>query len=589
MSSLSLAMAAHKAGDLPKAERLYREVLETDPRNPDACALLGIIVGAQGNFAEARRWVDAAVEIDPSSGLLHFHRGTVLMAAQSLVEAIEAFKRAVALQPHAAQIRFNFANALRANENWDEAITQYREALRLAPAFATAMNNLALSLVHQDKDDEAFAVAVHMVETDPTYGDGWLTLCNVAEKVKNYALALSAGERAIELLPDSHFSWFGYGVALNRLNRDLEAIDAYKKALALDPSRANIWDNLAQTYQALNCLDRAEDAFLKTVEVAGQSLENENNPNIDEEAFGDRHWHLSLIELLRGKYKQGFARYRSRAKAIPQLKRKAMPCPLWKGENLSGKSLLIHDEQGYGDTLMLARFVPFVKRQGARVVLNVHPVLKTLFAEWDVPDVVSSHDDKSPACDYFCSFFDLPHRLGTELDSLPAPSSYLPVPAADEKTTLAEGKTKVGVVWGGSPLHKNDKRRSVPLALFSRLFSIPQIDFYSFNRDLKEGDADLLSRLPIKNLVPLMADFADAARLIDQMDLVITCDTATAHLAGGLGKKVWILLPFAPDWRWLTDRNDSPWYPTARLFRQNRPGNWDSVIASVDEALRSRP
>ena len=582
---LSEAIVAHQAGNLIEAERLYRAFLEGEPEHADVCALLGVVVGARGDFTQATEWVNKATAIDSSSGLLHFHRGTVLMAAQKLPEAIEAFTRAVALQPNTPQIHFNFANALRATDDWGRAIEQYCEALRCDPKFLDALNNLALSLAHEKQYKEALQMASRAITIDPAYGDGWLTLCNVAESLKDYDTSLAAGKRAIELIPGNHFSWFGYGVALNRQNRDSEAVEAYKRALELNPARADIWDNLAQTYQSLNRLELAEEAFRKTVEIAGQSLVDEDKREVVESEYGNRHWHLALIELLRGKYKQGFAHYRARIAAISELKRQQIPFPLWKGEDLSGKSLLVCDEQGYGDTLMMARFLPALRAQGAHIVFSVHKVLKPFLKAWAGADLVISHDDKAPFCDYFCSSFDLPHRCGATLETLPLDVPYLPVLPPDEATLLPEGGIKIGVVWGGSPLHLSDKKRSVPLALFADLFSVPGITFYSFNRDLKAGDAETLPQYPIKNLIPLLTDFAASARLIGQMDLVITCDTATAHLAGGLGKKTWVLLPFAPDWRWMLDRDDSPWYPTMRLFRQPRPKDWQSVIAAVKNAL----
>jgi len=580
-------MTAHKAGNMPEAERQYKAALEKDPDNPDACALLGLVVGARGDFTQAISLVDKAVALDPSSGLLHFHRGTVLMAAQKLPEAIEAFQRAVSFLPDFAQLHFNFANALRAYDAWSDAILQYREALRCDPKFLAALNNLSLSLVHEKLYDEAYRLALRSVTIDPGYGDGWLTLCNIAEKLKNYPLALDAGKKATKLIPGNHYAWFGYGVALNRLNRDEEALEAYKRSLALDPTRANIWDNLAQTYQALNRLKEAEEAFWKTVEVAGQSLPDEETRDVDEDEYGDRHWHLSLIQLLRGDYNRGFKRYRARGKAIAALKRKPMPFPLWKGEDLCGKTLLVCDEQGFGDTLMLSRFLPLLKSQGMRIVFSVQKALKPLFMGWPVLDGLVTPDQDYPPCDYYCSSFDLPHRCGITLETLPATVPYLPLPNPDDGTHLPKNKFMVGLAWGGSPLHLADKKRSVPLAVLADLFSVQGVTFYSFNRDMKDGDDDLLPTLPVENLAPRLTDFAASARLINQMDLVITCDSATAHLAGGLGKKVWIMLPFAPDWRWQIDRNDSPWYPNARLFRQPKPGNWEEVVVEAKQALLS--
>ena len=584
--SLQAAIAAHQAGNMPEAERLYRAFLQTEPQHADACALLGTVIGARGVFEEAIQYVDKAVAIDPSSGLLHFHRGTVLMAAQKLPQAIDAFTRAVQLQPNVPQIHFNFANALRAHEDWQSAIKHYREAARLDPHFLSALNNLSLSLVHEKQHDEAFHIAANIVAMDASYGDGWLTLCNVAEKVKDYDKALDAGKHAVALIPDNHYAWFGYGVALNRLNLDEEAIDAYKRALMLNPKRADIWDNLAQTYQALNRLDEAEQAFRKTIEVAGQIIEGDGTREVDESEYGDRHWHLALLQLLRGDYKAGFARYRARISAIDALKKPSTPFPLWKGEDLTGKTLLICDEQGLGDMLMLARFLPALRARAAQLVIVMQKALIPLFEAEKTGDVLIPLGDKIPPCDYYCASFDMPHRLGITLENLPNKAPYLPVLPPDAATLLPKtGKPKIGVVWGGSPLHKADAKRSISLPLFADLFSVPHIEFYSFNRDLKPGDAERIKDYPVENMASRLNNFADSARLIGQMDLVITCDTATAHLAGASGKNTWVLLPFAPDWRWLLDRSDSPWYPTMRLFRQPKVEDWQSVIEQVRLAL----
>jgi tetratricopeptide (TPR) repeat protein len=531
--------------------------------------------------------VDRAVEIDPASGLMQFHRGTVLLAAKKLADAIAALRCAIERLPHLAEAHYNLANALRADGQWAASIDSYRAALRLNPDHLSAGNNLALSLVHEKQYEEARTLAAQLVLKDGAYGDGWLTLCNVAEKLNDYQTALVAGQRAVDLMPNSHFSWFGYAVALNRLDRHEEAIDAYRKALTLGPDHVvDVLDNLAQSYQALNRLEEAEKTFRCAVDVAGQTIADEDARDVTEEEYGNRHWHLALIELLQGKYRQGFARYRSRFAEIDELNRLSFPWPLWKGEDLRDKTLLVCDEQGYGDTLMLARFLPEIRARGARVVFLLHKVLAPLFRGWDGADMIVTHGGKLPLCDYHCATFDLPYRLGVTLDSLPARVPYLPMPQPTEATRLPPCTARrIGIVWGGSPLHKNDRTRSVPLSLISGLFSTPGCQFYSFNRDLKEGDADILNGLPIENLAPRLTDFAQAARFAAQMDLIITCDTATAHLAGGLGLPVWVMLPYSPDWRWLTGRDDSPWYPNARLFRQPRPGDWQGVVAALAAAL----
>lgn len=585
--TLKQAIAAHQSGDLATAEKLYCDVLQHEPKNADALALLGLVLGAKGDYAGGIASIDNALVQDPKSALFHFHRGTLLTTAHQLPEAIRSFHHAVALKPNFPQAHYNLANALRANHQWKEAIAAYRETIKQQPYFAEAWNNLALSLVHEKEFDEALAAAKKSVEVTPNYGEGWRTLCNVAEQVKDYPLAIKAGEHCIHLLPDSHFSWFGYGVALNRMDRNDEAVDAYKRALNLKPERVDIWDNLGQTYQSLNRLEEAEATYRKTIEVAGQTIPDEDRREVNETEYGNRHWHLALLELLRGKLKPGFARYRSRFKEVGGLKRPDFSRPLWKGEPLHDKVILVTDEQGFGDTLQFCRYLPLMKEQKATIIFSVHKVLEPLFRDWPGKDILITHGEKIPAYDYYASVFDLPHIFGTTLETIPASVPYLPQPAPDETTRLKEtGKPKIGVVWGGSPAHSNDARRSIPLKLFAELFKDERFQFYSLNRDMKAGDAELLPKLAVIDLAPRIKDFADGAKIIGQLDLVITCDTATAHLAGGLGKPFWVLLPFAPDWRWLTERSDNPWYPTARLFRQPKISDWADVVKEVSNALK---
>ena len=583
---LQQALQAHQANRFDEAERLYRAVLQAEPDHADAMSLLGLVLGATERHDDAIAYAEKAVARDPQSALFAFHLGTILTTAQKLPEGVAAFRKAIALKPDMPQAYYNMANALRAMDQWTEAIAAYREAIRLLPTYAEAYNNLALSLVHEKDFDEALAAAKQAVTIEPRYGEGWRTLCNIAEQAKDYELARAAGEQCVRLMPDSHFSWFGYGVALCRLNRYEEAIEVYKRALALKPNRADIWDNLGQTYQSLNRLDEAEATFRKTIEVAAQVITDEDSREVAESEYGNRHWHLALMELLRGQYKRGFVRYRARYTCITNLKRPPYKPPLWKGEDLNGKTILINDEQGFGDTLMFCRYLPLLKEMGAKVKLSIHPALKPLLEQSPYVDGVIVHDAVLTPFDCYASIFDLPYRFGTTLETIPATMPYLPLLEPDDATRLPnKGRKKIGVVWGGSPLHSNDAKRSIPLPVFAELFQNKNVEFFSLNRDLKSGDAELLPNYPVIDLAPRIKDFAAAARIIGQLDLIITCDTATAHLAGGMGKPVWVLLPFAPDWRWLTEREDSPWYPTARLFRQKATGDWTDVIANVGKAL----
>jgi tetratricopeptide (TPR) repeat protein len=586
---LQEAVALHQSGKLAEAEKIYRSLLATEPNQVDALALLGALLDKIGDHEEGIALIARAIELDPKAPLFRIHLGNALMNANRMKEAVAAFREATLLQPGLAVAHYNLGNASRRAEDWPGAIAAWRTAIKCNPSYAEAHNNLALGLIHNKNYEEALREAEAAVAAAPLYGEGWITLCNVAEQVKDYRRAYDAALRATALLPGNHKSWFGYGVVLNRLDRHEEAIAAYSRALQLKPDRADIWDNLGQSYQSLNRLEEAEEAYHKTVEVAGQAIAGEGRREVDEKEYGNRHWHLALIELLRGKYKEGFARYRARFEDIGDLKRPNFSRPLWRGEDLTGKTLLVTDEQGYGDTLMLCRFLPILRARGVKIIFSVHPVLEALFKGWSGADLLIVHNTVVPSYDFYTTTFDLPHRLGTTLETLPREVPYLPIPEPDLATRLEEGgKPKIGVVWGGNPLHGNDVRRSIPLDIFATLFAVPGVQFYSLNRDARPGDSEKLNGTAVIDLAPRLKNFADAARFMQQLDLVITCDTATAHLAGGMGRQVWTLLPFAPDWRWLTVREDSPWYPTMRLFRQHKIGDWEEMMKRVKEALTAR-
>ncbi len=382
-------------------------------------------------------------------------------------------------------------------------------------------------------------------------------------------------------------AWFGLGVALSRLDRHEEALLAYQNALKLNPRWPEVWDNLAQTYQFLNRLDEAEKAYRATVEAAGQTIKDDGTRRIDEKEYGNRHWHLALLELLKGDLKNGFARYRARFEDVGGLARPAYPVPVWQGQDLNGKTILVMDEQGLGDCLMLLRYFPLLKQRGPHVWLLAHPALVPLLEGWDVVDRLIPRGQEVRDFDFFASIFDLPYAFETTLETIPSDVPYLPMPQSDASTKLDLhiGKKHVAVVWGGAPKHKQDLKRSIPLSVLASLFDNADVQFFSLNRDKREGDDELLATLPVVDLAPRLNNFREAAQYMAQMDLIITCDTATAHLAGALGKPVWTLLPFAPDWRWLIERDDTPWYPTMRLFRQIRRGDWDEVIARVRQEL----
>jgi len=432
---------------------------------------------------------------------------------------------------------------------------------------------------------ESIAALKQAAAAAPDSIDRWIDLCEAAEKLRDYTEVLHAGDRIARLAPDRPQPHFIRGLALHRLERIEEAIAAYRRTLELHPQYADAWINLGECLQFFNRVDEAQEAYRKAIESHGCAVGDEHT---SEEEYDSQHWNLALTELLKGDYANGFAHYRARFKAIGGKQRPDFAQPLWRGEDVQGKTILVTADQGHGDTLMMARYLPVLRARGARVLLQTQPALVPLLREWDGADqILQWGRDALPDFDYHASEFDLPHYFGTTIKTVPAKMPYLPLPAPDDMTRLPdEGKLKVGVVWAGNPDHRNDKRRSIPLEAFSHLFVVDGLQFFNLNRDMRPGDEERLTDLPVTDLVPQLEDFAATARIISQLDLVIACDTAIVHLAGGMGKPVWALLPFAPSWHWMFKREDSPWYQSLRLFRQSVRGDWPELIARVRTALR---
>ncbi len=589
-SPLASAIAAHRVGNLSLAESLYRSALAENPRDGDAWALLGVALSACGRHEEAVDAVRRAVEADPLSALFRFYFANVLAESGDREKAVTEYREAVRLKPDFSEAHYNLGNALKALERCDEAEAAWRRTTGLSPAHAEAANNLALMRERAGDLSAAAAELRRAVAIRPDYAEGWINLCGLLEKSGDFAAALDAAMQATALAPRNAAAWQGLGVALNRLERHDEAMVAYKRALAIEPERADLWDNLGQTCQYMNRLDDAEKAFRKAVSVAGQEIPDEDSRHVPEKEYGNRHWHLALLELLKGDYKRGFARYRSRFGEVEGLRRRDLGAPPWNGEEIRGKTILVYDEQGMGDCLMLCRYLQLLRERGAVVKFLVQPALEPLFRHWEGADnVISRAATKQDAAaaiggfDFHASVFDLPYCFGTSLATVPDRVPYLPTPKPMAIPESGGFKRRVGVAWAGAPKHKHDAARSIPLRDFSALFSVKGIDFFSFNRDMREGDAEILSRCGVTDLSPRISDFMDAAKFMAAMDLIVTCDTATAHLAGGMGRRVWTLLPFSPDWRWMTERAHTPWYPTMTLFRQPKSGDWAAVMAKVIE------
>jgi tetratricopeptide (TPR) repeat protein len=602
----NLATALRRAGQPEEALSCYARVLEATPDDADALAGTGHALRALNRFAEAIDAFTRALARRGQDGALHAALGLALQAADRHAEAEPALRTAAILRPTDATIPLNLGVTLRALGRDAEVAACFRRALELRPNYPEALINLGAVALEAKSFIDSETLQRRALALRPDSAEAHTGLGNVlmarelpAQAVASYRTALRlaparldaasnlhaalaklkawpealANAQAIEAAhPDSAFGPFARGDALTGLDRYDEAIAAYQQAIARDPLQHSAWAGIGNAHRSLNRLGEAIAAFRQAVLIGPENQSARAN--------------LALAQLVAGDFAAGLDGYESRWDCDTKLTIRPRPeTPVWTGAApLEGRRILLQAEQGFGDTLQMLRYVPMVAARAAHVVLEVQPKLATLLAGFPGVELITTDDPRPPA-DLHITLMSLPRAFGTSLATIPAATPYLAAPEPHRRRWASLGAPAIGVVWAGNPEHINDRNRSIPLALFRRILDAAPGPVVPLQPQRVPADAALLATLP--NLQDLdLADFADTAALIERLALVITVDTAVAHLAGALGRPVWTLLPFSPDWRWLLDRDDTPWYPSMRLFRQPAPGDWASVVERVATALR---
>ncbi len=578
----------------------------------DAPSLQHAVAALQrGAYAEAERLCRALIAARGESFEPLFLLGIIAGQARRPLEAVELLTRAVGRNPRSADAHFNRGVALGELGRWPEALDSYERTIALKPDFADAHYNRGVVLAQLGRLDDALASYDRVVELRPSSADAHYNRGVTLHALGREAEALASHERALALRPGYANAHNGRGVALGALGRPQEALACFEQALALDPRHAEAANNLGT---ALLDVGRPADAFASLERALalksdypeawynrGNAL-RELHRHRDAIASYERalalrgdyasaHWNLADCCLMTGDFARGWHEYEWRWK-LPQREhaRRDFLQPLWLGkESLRNRTILLHAEMGLGDTLLFCRYAREAAALGARVVLEVQPQLRTLLAPLEGVAQIVARGEPLPGFDFHCPVMSLPLAFRTDLASIPARVPYVradPERVAAWRARLGETtKPRVAIVWSGSAALRNDAR-STTLAEMLPLFDL-DADWLSLQKEVPQRDAALLAtRGDVRHVGAELDDFADTAALVELCDVVVTVDTSVANLAGAMAKAVWILLPYNPhDWRWMLERADSPWYPTARLFRQPAAGDWESVVRRVRDAL----
>jgi tetratricopeptide (TPR) repeat protein len=532
------ARKLQEAGSFPHAEQLYRQILKADPSHANAWCFLGILQYEQGQLEEAALSFRQLILLQPSNAEAQNNLGFVFDLQQKYDEAIAHYREALRLNPLHDNAHYNLAIVLHKQGKLDEARAGFQQALRVKPDDVAAQNNLGVVLMDLGQVNDAVLCFRQALRLDTNHVEALTNLGNAVARQDKLDESIRCYEQALRLKPNSAAAWTNLGNVRRQQGRFDEALACYARALSHDPGHA------------------------------------------------ETHLNRAHLLLLLGQWAQGWPEFEWRWQTTGFI-RPNFRQPRWDGSPLAGRTLLVLAEQGLGDTLHFIRYAPLVKQLGGKVIVQCQPPLLRLLAGQPGIDLLCAAGSPSPTFDCYVPLLSLPGLFHTSVNNVPATVPYLQPDTAlvshwRQELHPLEG-FKVGIAWQGNPAFPGDSQRSLPLAQFECLSKVPGVRLISLQKGPGTDQLrtvtgqfsvlDLSSRLDEAN-----GPFMDTAAIMKDMDLVIASDTAVAHLAGALGVPVWVPLPWIPDWRWLLQREDSPWYPTMRVFRQTTSGRWDDVM-----------
>ena len=641
--SLAAGIQFHQSGQLDQAEQIYRQVAANDPSNADAHSLLGAVCINQNRLDEAAKHLNDALRIEPDHQAAHDNLGVLLgrqgrfeeavasferslaihpdqpATLQNLAEAqsrcgrteqaIATFRRVVTLAPNSVRAHMELAQALVAKQNVAEAVAHWQQVARLTPGDARVHFELAAALARVGRMREAKQEYCRALELKPDSAETCVNLGGVCIKLNELDEAVEYFQRAIGLRPNFAEAHLNLGCALTRQHKTSESIEALQTAIRLNPELSEAHNNLgialaadARYAEAVGSYEQAivrrpdnvdaiynlGIAHLKQGMVASALDHFEQALELRPD-YAEAHHNRSAALLLSENFDEGLAEYewRFRSRDYGPFK---MRWPAWDGGDLTDRTIVLIAEQGLGDSIQFIRYASLVKDRGARVVVECPGLLHALLARTPGVDQWITPETPPPEADCCVPLLSLPHRLETRFETIPAEVPYVfadPDLVDTWQSRLAEhAGLRIGIAWQGNPRCPEDRFRSIPLSAFEPLAKLPDVCLVSLQKGHgAEQLDDVRGSWPLVDfgdeLDATGGAFMDTAAIMKNLDLVVTSDTAAAHLAGALGVPVWVALPYVPDWRWLLECDDSPWYPTMRLFRQTKWGRWDDVFRGI--------
>ena len=578
-----------KLSKFTEAKESLQRAVQLNPLLAEAHFNLGVIYMLENNFERALEYLSQTIRIKPHFLDALLRRGLIHLETQQFDLALQDFNAVLAITPQHLDALLNSGVVFQKNGKLNEALQRYQAALQIKPDWVDALLNMGVTLTKLNRFEQALACYDKALSIAPDAPDLWSNKGITLSKLRRYDQAIACFDRAIETKPNYAEAWSNKGNSFHSLSQFSQAIECFDRAIEFKPNYAEAWSNKGVSLSFLKQFDKAKDCYLKAIDL--------------DKTYMDSHWNLAISQLTTGEFFEGWKNYEYRWQISNPIPRQFTYIPQLNSlEQLIGKNILIWFEQGLGDTIQFCRYIPLLKKYAASISFVVQPpmveILKSLRSYCDI---YTHQNLPSSKFDLQCPLLSLPGLFLNSAQEIPTAAPYLksdPIKSAIWKSRITHSDSlKVGLVWNGGfradqpEVWSINERRNIPFKIMADLRHTSGVDFYS----LQKGDpaeSELLSQKDqfwpdtnFFNYASELHNFSDTAALIDNLDLVISVDTSTAHLAGAMGKPVWILNRFDACWRWQLNRKDTPWYQTAKLFHQTASGNWESVIKEVHAEL----